>query len=304
MELSAIDTNLLLALHALLQEASVTRAAKRLAVGQPAMSHSLARLRAHFGDPLLVAKGRQHVLSPGAQALAPSVERAVAAVAEVFGDSKRKPASPGRPYVLACADHFGVAVLPILLRNFGGDTGGGLEIRPLLSRSTEEILEDADVALGAFEDVPVTITQRHLFSDSYVCVVRRDHPRVRKALTLETYLELDHIDVVPAPLSRPGARIDRALGQQARRRQVIVRVPYYILAARTVAQTDLVLTITRSLAELMQPLAPVKLVTFPGKILPHRFSLIWHRRNDGDAVHARFRNGVIEACKEHFGESG
>jgi DNA-binding transcriptional LysR family regulator len=236
--------------------------------------------------------------------LAPSVARAVAAVAEVFGDSKRKRASPGRPYVLACADHFGAAVLPILLRSYERDTRGGIDMRPFLSRSTEEIVEDADVALGAFEDVPVTITQRHLFSDSYVCVVREDHPRVRKALTLETYLALDHIDVVPAPLSRPGARIDRALGQQAGRRHVIVRVPYYIVAARTVAQTDLVLTITRSLAELMQPLAPIKLVAFPGKILPHRFSLIWHRRYDGDAAHARFRNAVIEACTEHFGESG
>src|SRR5579859_2432729 len=93
MKLSAIDTNLLLALQALLQETSVTRAAKRLGIGQPAMSRSLARLRDHFEDPLLVQKGRQLVLSATARALLPTVEKAAAAIAEVFGDER----APGRP---------------------------------------------------------------------------------------------------------------------------------------------------------------------------------------------------------------
>src|SRR5215831_16273534 len=100
MKLSAIDTNLLLSLHALLQETSVTRAAKRLGIGQPAMSHSLARLRDHFKDPLLVPRGRQLVLSRAAQALVPSVEKAVAAVSDVFEAGVR--ARTTRSYVVAC----------------------------------------------------------------------------------------------------------------------------------------------------------------------------------------------------------
>src|SRR5512146_428941 len=100
MKLSAIDTNLLVALHALLQEANVTRAAKRLGVGQPAMSRLLARLREHFEDPLLVRKGRQLVLSSRARALAPSVEKAVAAIADVF----EEPSAARKTYVLGCAD--------------------------------------------------------------------------------------------------------------------------------------------------------------------------------------------------------
>jgi hypothetical protein len=65
MKLTDIDTNLLLALEALLAERSVTRAAARLGVGQPAMSHSLARLREHFGDPLLIRRGRDLALCSG-----------------------------------------------------------------------------------------------------------------------------------------------------------------------------------------------------------------------------------------------
>ena len=76
MKLSGIDANLLASLDALLQEKSVTRAAKRLGVGQPAVSHSLARLREHFHDPLLVLRGRAYVLTPKAQQLAGVVANA------------------------------------------------------------------------------------------------------------------------------------------------------------------------------------------------------------------------------------
>src|SRR5204862_4957286 len=107
MKLSAIDTNLLLALHALLEETSVTRAAKRLGVGQPAMSRSLARLRDHFKDPLLVRKGRQLVLSRAAHALSPAVAKAITAVTDVFEDAGG--ARAPRSYVLVCADLFGAA---------------------------------------------------------------------------------------------------------------------------------------------------------------------------------------------------
>jgi DNA-binding transcriptional LysR family regulator len=301
MELSAIDTNLLVALHALLQEASVTRAAKRLAIGQPAMSHALARLRDHFQDTLLVAKGRQLVLSPAAEALAPAVERAVAAMAEVFGSSPPKGHGAMRPFVLVCADHFGAAIVPSLLRRLGDSASRGLDVRAFHSRSTDRILEDADVALGSFEDLPATVSQRHLFSDPFVCVVRADHPQVRSTLTLRTYLKLSHVEVVPAPLARPSARVERALGARAGHRRVELWLTSYLLAARVLAETDLVLTLTRSLARVLQESAPLRIVGFPVEILPHRFSLIWHRRNDTDAVHTRLRNAVIDVCSPRLG---
>src|SRR5579859_8186708 len=145
MKLSAIDTNLLLALQALLQETSVTRAAKRLGIGQPAMSRALARLRDHFKDPLLVQKGRQLVPSPVAQALVPSVEKAAAALEDVFAGRTRSGAQARRVYVLACADLFGVAVVPSLVRQLagGGAEGGArIAVRSLPARSSQQILEE------------------------------------------------------------------------------------------------------------------------------------------------------------------
>lgn len=304
MTLSAIDTNLLLALQALLQEASVTRAARRLGVGQPAMSRSLARLRDHFKDPLLVAKGRQLVLTPGARALMPSVEKAAAAVADVFHEPARSRTEASRVYVVACADLFAIALVPALMRALGQVAGAaaGVEVRPIPARSSEQILDDgADVVLGSFEDVPPTVGQKHLFSDPFVCVVGSDHPQVSSKLSLRTYLALPHVEVVPAPNARPGLRIERALGGRASERVIAARVPYFSLAARLLAETALVLTMTRSFARVLQELAPLKVLPLPFQVPPQRFSLLWHRRHDADRAHARFRDLLSTVCAARFG---
>src|ERR1700712_1896705 len=86
MKLAGIDANLLAALDALLREKSVTRAARRLGVGQPAVSHALARLRDHFKDELLVLNGRDYVLTDKAEKLATVVANATRALSEVFED--------------------------------------------------------------------------------------------------------------------------------------------------------------------------------------------------------------------------
>jgi len=305
MKLSAIDPKLLLALHALLQEGSVTRAARRRGIGQPAMSRSLGRLREHFKDPLLVRKGRQLILTPVARALVPSVEKAADAIADVFEDASGPTAEARRIYVVACADLFGVAVIPRLLQELGGGSRtAGIEVRTIPARASEQILEDGvDIVLGSFEDVPPTVNQRHMFSDAFVCVVRADHPRVDSSMSLKTYLELSHLEVLPAPLARPGLRIERALGPRAGERRVVVRVPYFSLAARVLSQSDLVLTMTGSFARMLQDFATLKVVPAPIKIPPLRFSLIWHHRHDADVTHARLRDLVSKICRESFGES-
>jgi DNA-binding transcriptional LysR family regulator len=304
MKLSAIDPKLLLALHALLQEGSVTGAAKRRGIGQPAMSRSLARLRDHFKDPLLVRKGRQLILTPVARALIPSVEKATNAIANVFEDASGPAAETRRIYVVACADLFATAVIPRLLRELSdGSRATGVEVRAIPARASEQILEEGvDIVLGSFEDVPPTLNQRHMFSDGFVCVVRADHPRVDASMSLKTYLDLSHLEVLPAPLARPGLRIERALGPRAGERRVVLRVPYFSLAARVLSQSDLVLTMTRSFARMLQDFATVKVVPAPIKIPPLRFSLIWHHRHDSDVMHARLRDLVSKICAESFGE--
>jgi DNA-binding transcriptional LysR family regulator len=303
MKLSAIDVNLLLALHALLQERSVTRAGKRLGIGQPAMSRTLARLRDLFGDPLLVARGRELALTPTAQGLMASVERAALAVTEVFDDRRGAELARRRPFVVVCADLFAEVVVPEFLERMWRESPRAtIEVRPISSRSSEQILEEGvDLALGSFEDVPASVNQRELFSDPFVCLMREDHPRFRSALTLKTYVELAHLEVLPTPQARPGLRIERALAAKGLQRRVVARVPYFSVAARMLARTDLVLTMTQQWARFVQEGTALRIVDLPIKLSPQRFSQIWLRRYDGDRAHTWFRDLTARTCTQLLG---
>src|SRR4051794_4654478 len=115
MRLEGVDTHLVLALHALLQEQSVTRAARRMGITQPSMSHALARLRAHFGDPLLVQVGRSMTTSAAARGLVDKAAAAVASLQQVFAPIERfAPATARRLFQLFATDNLELLVFPRL----------------------------------------------------------------------------------------------------------------------------------------------------------------------------------------------
>src|SRR6266851_20686 len=197
MKLSGIDANLLAALDALLREKSVTRAARRLGVGQPALSHSLARLREHFNDPLLVLKGRNYVLTDKAQKLAGVASNATRALADVFEERPSfDAATSSYRFVVACSDLFGILVVAELLRTLRREAEHvEVELRALVAASTKSILDGGvDLALGIFEDVPASMNQQQLYDDPAVCVVRANHAEIGKRMTLETYGKLPHLE--------------------------------------------------------------------------------------------------------------
>ena len=300
MKPSAMDTNLVVALDALLTERSVTRAALRLGVGQPAMSHSLARLRAYFKDPLLVPRGRELLLSPKARKLAEAATQAVRALNAVFENAQQLDRAAPRDFAVASADLFSVRFFPAIVTRLSEEAPGvELEMRSLSGRASEQILSDeVDLAFGVFEDVPSTINQQHLFDDTFVCVVRANHPQVRKTLSLETYVALPHLEVLPAPHARPGERIDRLLAAKGAQRHVSIRVPYFFLAAQLIAQGDYVLTMTRAFAEVLARTAALKFVEPPLEIPSLRFSQIWRRDRDDEEPHRWLRDASARVCSE------
>jgi DNA-binding transcriptional LysR family regulator len=298
MRISGIDANLLIALNALLTERNVTRAAARIGVGQPALSHSLARLREHFKDPLLVQRGRELHLSEKALRMMESVAVAAAAFSRVFEERPGLDLRSGRRFVLAAADLFSLRFVPELERTLRRDAPGvTLEVRPLADRSTGTILSDGvDLAFGVFDDVPITLNQQSLFQDPFVCVLRADHPQVGASLSLRAFTRLPHLEVAPAPKARPGARIDRLLAAKGMARRVETRVPYFLLAARILESSDQVLTMTHVFAEELRKSARLRIVKCPLAIPPLSFSQIWLRQQDDDATHRWLRETCARIC--------
>ncbi len=300
MKLAGIDANLLAALDALLREKSVTRAARRLGVGQPAVSHALARLRAHFKDELLVLTGRDYVLTDKAEKLAVVVANATRALAEVFEDTPSfDAATSSYRFVVACSDLFGVLVIPELLRTLKREAENvEVELRAIIATSKESILSGGvDLALGIFEDVPAGINQQALYDDPAVCVVRADHERVAARLTLDMYGELPHLEIGPIADALPGLYIDRALAAVGKTRHVTLRVPYYLLAPHILEHTDHVATLSASGADILVKMARLRVVEPPIALPTYRYSQIWQNSHNEDSAHTWLRERIARICQ-------
>src|SRR5512137_981811 len=194
------DLTLLLTLDALLQEANVTAAARRLGLSAAATSHALARIRERLGDPILVRAGRQMVRTPRGEQLRPLVRSLVEDATRVL--SAAVPFSPRdltRSFTVFTTDHVLLVLGPVISR-IVREEAPGVSLRFLPSVVEDWIpLRDgtADLSVCILGHFPPEFRTRKLFTDRFTCVVREGHPAVGKRLTLDQYLALDHLVVSP-----------------------------------------------------------------------------------------------------------
>lgn len=293
--LAALDLNLMVALHALLTEANVTQAARRVALSQSATSHALARLRQLFGDPLLVRSGRQLKLTSRAMQLLPALERGLAEIeSAVSGEPPFDPLTARRSFTIGMAD-YGQAVMlgPLLARL--RQQAPGVDLTVLSPPNPFDLLEagNLDLAVVVTGSVGPAFSARRLFSDGFVCMVRRGHPTVGTALTMKQYLSLGH--VVVAPTGTPGSMVDTELDRRRVERRVTVRISSFLAAPIVVSQTDLVTTGPERLLRPMVKRYPVRLLPPPLRLARFELSLAWHGRLDHDPAHAWLRGIIAEA---------
>ena len=220
--LGAIDLNLVVALHALLEERAVTGAARRVGLSQPAMSHALARLRAHFGDPLLVRDGRRMVPTPRGIALLPAVRKAVVALEGVWRVQTFDAAALQITFRVVTDDAVGTLLLPRLIANLAGAAPGvELDVLPRGAPGRKALVRagTADVALGDFSEAGMDLHRTRLYEDVWVSVVRGGHP-LPVGADPATWAACNHLIVSPTG-GRRGV-VDTALERQGLSRRVSV----------------------------------------------------------------------------------
>ena len=285
MNLAAVDLNLLVALHALLSERSVTRAARRIGLSQPATSHALGRLRELLGDPLLVRAGGGMALTPRAEALAGPTRAALDAASQVLAPRGAfDPSAETRPLRLAGADFTQVDILPRLCARLAEEAPGvDVHVHP----ASEDLLGlvqrgEVDVALG-----PVRLTglqqgleEEPLFEERFVCVVREGHPLTRGRLTLERFAAARHAMI--APRGKAGGVVGELLAQHGKTRRVAARVAHFLVAPHVIAATDLVLTLPERVARLYEEQLPLRTLKLPFEVPGFTVSMIWHERSKSD----------------------
>lgn len=293
-----MDLSLLATLDALLQEGSVTKAARRLGLSTPGMSHALARVREAVGDPLLVRAGRSMVLTPRAESLRPRVRSLVEEAARVL-EPERPLATQElrRTFVVHTSDY----VLTLLGSTL--DKVVRAEAPQVVLRFVPATMDDAgplregtaDLAIGIYGELPPELRIRQLITDRFVCVVREDHPEVKQRLSLELFLRLEHVQV--APRGQPGGYIDDVLREQGHERHVARAVPYFMTGLMLASQTDYVLTISERIARSVAPRLGLRVLEPPLELRPYALQLLWHPRQDGDAAHRWLRDALLRAAQ-------
>lgn len=301
--MESTDLGLLAWLDALLQEGSVTGAAKRVGLSTPAMSHALARIRERLGDPILVRSGRGMLLTPRAQALKAQVHGVVTEARRVL--------EPERPFVAGeLSRTFVVHATDYVLTVLGATADRILrqEAPQACVRFVPNTPDDSamlrdhgsDLAVGIYGDLPQEMRNRQLLTDRFVCVVRRGHPAAARRFTLEQFVAIPHIQVAPRGL--PGGYLDDVLRERGLSRNVARAVPYFVTALQLVAETDYVLTISERIARRYAAGLGLALLEVPLKLRPYALSLVWHPRLDADPGHRFLREVFLGAAKEAASE--
>ena len=302
--MESVDLNLLSTLDALLQEGSVTGAARRVGLSTPAMSHALARVRERLGDPILVRSGRGMLLTPRAEALRARVHTLVGeARLTLQPDRPFVPAELARTFVVHATDHV-LAILGKVFDRILRDEAPRVALRFVPNSSDDPaMLRDgsADLAVGIYGDLPQEMRTRQLLTDRFVCVVREGHPGVGKRLTLEQFVQIPHIQV--APRGKPGGYLDDVLAERGLVRHVARAVPFFLTALHLASETDYVLTISERLAGAMAARLGLRILEPPLPLRPYALSLVWHPRFDGDPAHRWLREVFTRAAAEAAGDS-
>jgi DNA-binding transcriptional LysR family regulator len=255
--LAALDLNLLVALDALLAEARVGQAGRRIGLSQPATSHALGRLRDLFGDPLLVRVGTRMELTPRAQALRGPVARALDQVRGLFSAETFAPATSARRFLLMMPDLVVETLMPPLLARVSAEAPQvRLDIVPWRDPATlsDELARSLDIAICCTASALTGFHRQRLYTDTDVLAVRRGHPIGAGLARMPRFLAARHVAVIGT--DRPADYIDVWLRDQGIERRIALTVPSYLQALRVAAQTDLVAFVpSRLVAALRGPLA-------------------------------------------------
>ncbi|MDW5442740.1 LysR family transcriptional regulator [Polaromonas sp. SM01] len=282
-----IDLHLIRVLNTVLTERSVSRAAIRLGMYQPAVSAALKRLRELAGDPLLVRSGAGMVpTDAGLRMIEPSAS-ILRAAAVLFSDARGfEPATATHSFSLAASDYMDPLFLPRLVAQIKSQAplchinihalSGESDYRARLAQG------DIDLVVGNWPAPPDDLHLARLFGDEVVCLVAEDHPAVRRGWDRATWLAAEHI--APTP-THPGAKgvIDEQLDGLGLQRNITARCPHFGLIPAMVADSLLVLTTGRQYCERYVGVLPVKILPCPIEFPPMMYYQLWHERTHASA---------------------
>jgi DNA-binding transcriptional LysR family regulator len=278
-----IDLKLLKVFEAIHRCASLSKAADRLGLSQPAVSQALARLRERFDDPLFVRTPQGMEPTPHANELLRMVTVAIAAIEDTMAFRPVfNAASSRRLFRIGVTDIGQIVLLPQLLPHLR-EQAPRVEVEALsISDQTGSMLEtgEIDLAVGFIAQIDARFYQQALFDERFVCLARAGHPRIRDSMSLDAYVAEEHVVVTTSGTGH--LVVDRTVERLKIERKVALRIPSFLALSTIVGSTDLLCTLPRRAGLIMARHGDVSVWDLPFELPAYTVRQHWHERQQYD----------------------
>lgn len=300
MNLRSVDLNLLVVFEAVIRERSVSGAARQLGMTPSAVSHALGRLRLLLNDELMKRTPRGFEPTRRAIELAAQVGDGLKTIESAIEDLSRFDARhSARAFTLLVSDYVGGFLLPPLCERLRTEAPQiKLLVEHLPTHPSQADSSDLHVRVGWMPH-PHEYRRERLFEDSFVVVMRPDHPHAARPMTLDTYVSLSHLKLSAATIGT--MMIDDSLAKRGLTRNIVVTVSNWFEVASIVERTDLVAVMPRQWASIDRRLASLAQHPLPLDDVRFTVDQCWHPRNETDPGH-RWLRGLVATMFREAGE--
>jgi DNA-binding transcriptional LysR family regulator len=291
-KLRQVDLNLLITFAAIAEEKSVTAAASRLLLSQPAVSRALQRARSMFQDDLLVRSPNGFELTLRGRKILEELDDLLPKMEQLVTPSVFDPVREKSHFRISGPDNVCTVVLPQLCRKYANERyQAHFEFLPWQVEITD-LLEHGQLDLALQIDdglLPSHLHSEKLYREEWICAVAHDS-RFGDGLTIKQYLAAQHIVVS----TLPGVQTipDKQLAALGAKRSSSVRVPYFGVALQCLSGTELVLTLTSGMRSVVEGDHRLRLVKAPKELQAFHFLMAWHPRLNTDPRHLWLRDAI------------
>jgi DNA-binding transcriptional LysR family regulator len=300
-----LDLNLLRVLDAILETRSVTTAASNLSLTQSTVSNQLARLRDAFDDPLFVRTSQGMMPTPLVMAIADPIRKSLVAIRFCLEEQLGfDPLTSDRTFKIFMSDVGQLIFLPRLLERIARVAPRvnihTIQVPPARMRDLALESGEVDLAAGYFENFDGSFRQQMLFEESYVGMVRRSHPTIRDALSLETFRSTPQLVYQPTGGGHglQESAVDQAFAVADVPRRVAVRAAHSMGVTSIVSNTDLLVIVPSRLAAACRELADVSILALPVQIPKFQIKQHWHERFHHDPGNRWLRSLVADLFQD------
>lgn len=298
--LQDIDLNLLVVFQLLYRECKTTAVAEALGIGQSSVSHALARLRKLLGDPLFERTARGLRPTPFAVRIAKPIAEALATLqASVNFRDEFDAATSDRCFTIAMTDIGEIYFLPQLLPELG-KIAPGVQLSTVRNNAVNlgEQMDtgQVDLAVGLLPQLSAGFKQRRLFTQRYVCLMRREHPLANGEFDLEAFRSARHA-LVDYP-ETGHSKLGQVLARQTDVHAVQLRLPHFVAVPYILSSSNLVVTVTEKFAQRATEHFDLVMRDHPLKLPSVEISLFWHSRYHNDAGNRWLRRLLVSRFAE------